>query len=112
VTRNRLIDRCRRFDRIRAYEQPLSEPQEQVLQASQPRPSEVAQAEDLWQKMLEICPPTHRPLLQLKRQGLSPAEVADRTGLHVGSVRRILRQLARQLVESHGVVVPPGAVIE
>jgi DNA-binding IclR family transcriptional regulator len=35
--------------------------------------------------------------LELKRQGLSLAEIAQRTDLHVDSVRRILRKLARQL---------------
>jgi RNA polymerase sigma-70 factor (ECF subfamily) len=33
----------------------------------------------------------------LKRQGLSLAEIAERTALHEGSVRRILYELARRL---------------
>ena len=41
--------------------------------------------------------PDHHELLRLKRQGLPLQEIAARTGLHEGSVRRILRQLARQL---------------
>ena len=47
--------------------------------------------------MLERCPPAHRELLRLKRQGLPVAEIAARTGLHEGSVRRILYDLARRL---------------
>jgi DNA-directed RNA polymerase specialized sigma24 family protein len=70
----------------------------EVLPASyQPRPSEVVQADELWEKMLTLCPPAHRELLRLKRQGLSLVEISVRTGLHEGSVRRVLRRLARQL---------------
>src|SRR5947209_1461271 len=52
---------------------------------------------DLLQRMLALCPPAHHELLQLKRRGLTLVEIAQRTGLHEGSVRRILRQLARQM---------------
>jgi RNA polymerase sigma-70 factor (ECF subfamily) len=44
-----------------------------------------------------LCPPAHRELLRLKRQGYALAEIASRTGLHEGSVRRILYELARRL---------------
>ena len=47
--------------------------------------------------MLELCPPAHHELLRLKRQGLSLAEIAARTSLHEGSVRRILYDLARKV---------------
>ena len=48
-------------------------------------------------RMLALCPPAYHELLRLKRQGLPLAKIASRTGLHEGSVRRILRQLLRQL---------------
>jgi RNA polymerase sigma-70 factor (ECF subfamily) len=57
----------------------------------------VAQADDMWERMLEICPREHHPVLILKREGLPLTEIASRTGLHEGSVRRILRRLAREL---------------
>jgi DNA-directed RNA polymerase specialized sigma24 family protein len=47
--------------------------------------------------MLEECPPAHREILILKRQGLLLSEIAARTGLHEGSIRRILYDLARRL---------------
>jgi DNA-binding CsgD family transcriptional regulator len=47
--------------------------------------------------MVARCPAEHRPILGLRRQGYSLAEIAQRTGLHPDSVRRILRTLARQL---------------
>ena len=98
ATRNRLIDRIRQHQKAAAREEPLGEGDRQhSLPSPLPRPSEVAQAGDLWERILAQCPPEHRPLLGLKRQGYSLAEIAARTGLHPDSVRRILRTLARQL---------------
>jgi RNA polymerase sigma-70 factor (ECF subfamily) len=73
---------------------------EGVLVADEPHPSEVAQADDLWQRMLRLCPPEHHVVLHLRREGLSSGEIAARTGLHEGSVRRVLRRLARTLALS------------
>jgi RNA polymerase sigma factor (sigma-70 family) len=64
---------------------------------TQPRPSEIAQGEELWQCMIANCAPEHRSILELRRQGLPLTVVAARTGFHEGSVRRILRKLAREL---------------
>jgi len=106
VTRHRLTDRYRHYRRALDHEQPLDVIPPELLPASaQPRPSELAQADDLWERMLALCPPEHHELLRLKRQGLTLAEIASRTGLHEGSVRRILRQLARQLAFA----LPPDA---
>jgi RNA polymerase sigma-70 factor (ECF subfamily) len=98
VTRHRLTDRLRRFHWVMEREQPQpGVPLESLPAAHQSRPSEVAQADDLWEKMLSLCPPEHHEVLRLKRQGLLLQDIASRTGLHEGSVRRILRKLARQL---------------
>src|SRR5437773_12027874 len=98
ATRNRLIDRIRQHQKAAAREEPLREgDDQQFLPSPQPRPSEVAQAGDLWERIVAHCPPEHRPILGLRRQGHSLAEIAERTGLHPDSVRRILRTLARQL---------------
>src|SRR5262249_15632770 len=70
---------------------------DEIPLANQPRPSEIVQGNELWERMLEQCPPTHRQILVLKRQGLALAEIAARTGLHEGSIRRILYDLARRL---------------
>jgi RNA polymerase sigma factor (sigma-70 family) len=105
VTRNRLTDRLRHFHHALEREQRLVETDPDALPpARQPRPSEVAQADDVWQKMLALCPPDHHELLRLKRQGLPLAEIAARTGLHEGSIRRILRHLARQMASAE---MPP-----
>src|SRR3954454_3382654 len=98
ATRNRLIDRIRQHQKAVEREERLGEGDEQhFLPSPQPRPSEVAQAGDLWERILTLCPPEHRPILGLRRQGYSLAEIAERTGLHPDSVLRILRTLARQL---------------
>jgi RNA polymerase sigma-70 factor (ECF subfamily) len=102
ATRNRLIDRIRQHQKALGREQRLGEDDRtHVLPSPEPRPSEVARAGELWQRMLTHCPPDHRPILGLKRQGYSLAEIAERTGLHPDSVRRILRTLARQMAFSN-----------
>jgi RNA polymerase sigma-70 factor (ECF subfamily) len=98
ATRNRLIDRTRQHQKAVKREERLGDgDQRQWLSSSQPRPSEVAQAGDLWERIVAECPAEHRPILGLKRDGYSLAEIAERTGLHPDSVRRILRTLARRM---------------
>lgn len=92
VTRHRLTDRQRHFRGALACE--ASAP-DAALPSTDPRPSEQARANDLWLRLLNLCPPAHHELLRLKRQGYSLAEIASRTGLHEGSIRRVLRKLAR-----------------
>jgi RNA polymerase sigma-70 factor (ECF subfamily) len=103
LTRNRLTDRLRHYRTALAREQPAEGGTPNLADACQPRPSEVAQANELWRNLLAVCPPEHRELLDLKRQGLPLAAIAARTGLHEDSVRRILRQLARRLAFPGGV---------
>jgi RNA polymerase sigma factor (sigma-70 family) len=101
ATRNRLIDRIRQHQKAVDLEEPLGDGDGQhVLPSAEPRPSELAQAGDLWERIQAHCPPEHRPILGLKQQGYSLSEIAERTGLHPDSVRRILRTLARQLAFS------------
>jgi len=96
VTRRRLSDRLRHHRAALEREQPLEEAGTSAAGPSaQPRPSEWARAGELWDSLLAACPPEHHELLRLRRQGLSLAEIAAHTGLHEGSVRRVLRRLAR-----------------
>jgi RNA polymerase sigma-70 factor (ECF subfamily) len=98
MTRNRLTDRIRHFHHALERERSLADTDAARLPAAaQPRPSELVRADDLWERLLALCPPEHHELLRLKRQGWPLAEIAARTGLHEGSVRRILRKLARQV---------------
>jgi RNA polymerase sigma factor (sigma-70 family) len=98
ATRNRFLDRLRQSNPALEHEQPLElTAADRLPHAAEPRPSECALADDLWERLLALCPPDHREVLRLRRQGLSRGEIAARTGLHEGSVRRILRRLARQV---------------
>jgi RNA polymerase sigma factor (sigma-70 family) len=94
AARNRIVDRFRQHRAAADKERPLSRDGSHVAQEPLSSPTAVAQADDVWQQMLAICPPEHHELLSLKRQGHSLAEIAARTGLHEGSIRRILRALA------------------
>src|SRR5262249_19758222 len=98
ATRNRLIDRIRQHQKAVEREEPLGEGDGQYfLPSPQPRPSEVAEAGHLWERILALCPYEHRPIVWFRQHGYSLAEIAERTHLHPDSVRRILRTLARQL---------------
>jgi RNA polymerase sigma-70 factor (ECF subfamily) len=98
VTRNRLIDRHRQHASALQRERALTQTASRELPlAPDPRPSEIAQGNELWQRMLEQCSPAHREIVMLKRQGLLLSEIAARTGLHEGSIRRILYDLAHRL---------------
>ncbi len=97
ATRNRFLDRVRQYQT--AVEREHAVPAEELaMRSPSPAagPSEIAEADELWERMLELCPPEHRRVLQLRRQGFTLDEVAARTGLHEGSVRRVLRALARR----------------
>jgi RNA polymerase sigma factor (sigma-70 family) len=99
VAKNRLTDRQRQYSR--RLERPLGSTPEQALPpADLPAPSQQAQAGELWEKLLALCPPAHREIVQLKRQGCGLAEIAKRTGFHPSSVRRILYDLARRMALS------------
>jgi RNA polymerase sigma-70 factor (ECF subfamily) len=97
IARRRLLTRVRKHANDLAPDQPDEAEVETLPEHRHPRPSEVAQAGDMWARMLDLCPPEHHKVLVLRREGLPLTEIAARTGLHEGSVRRILRRLARQL---------------
>jgi RNA polymerase sigma-70 factor (ECF subfamily) len=98
VTYNHFVNHCRRCGPELEHEQSFHRAASSGdLASSQPRASEIAQADELWHTMLELCPPAHRQILELKRQGLTLAEIASRTRLHEGSVRRVLYELAARL---------------
>ncbi len=97
LARRRLTSRLRHFRTALIHEHSVEAGLDALPAPVQPQPSEVVEAEELWDRMLSLCPPQHHDLLRLRRMGLPLVEVASRTGMHEGSVRRILRQLARRL---------------
>ena len=98
ATRHRFLDRQRQHHVAARRERSIQQNQlEEQVYASSPRPSETAQADELWQEILALCPPDHHEVLRLKRQGRTVADIAARTGLHPSSVRRILYEVAQKL---------------
>jgi RNA polymerase sigma factor (sigma-70 family) len=110
LTRHRFIDQLRRHRMDIARECPLGE----LARADEPlsllpSPSELMQADELGRRMLGLCAPAHREIVRLRMGGISVAEIARRTGLHVGSVHRILRDLACRVAVQRKACVPmPG----
>jgi RNA polymerase sigma-70 factor (ECF subfamily) len=98
VTRNRFIDRVRQRATATDFQQALAETA--ATPTEEFSPSEFAQADELWERMLELCPPEHRQVLHLRRQGVPVKEIGRQTGLHPGSVRRILADLKKRLAGS------------
>jgi len=98
VTRNRFIDRVRQNRKATEQQRSLEDlPADRAPVQRSSTPSEVAEADDLWQRMLALCPPAHQQMLHLKREGCSLTEIAQRTGYHESSVRRIFYDLARKV---------------
>jgi RNA polymerase sigma-70 factor (ECF subfamily) len=94
----RLADRYQEHRKVLGREQSLGETASRSLPHSDlPRPSEVAEGREFWERVLQACPPTHREIVRLRMNGFRLSEIASRTGLHEGSVRRILYELARRL---------------
>jgi RNA polymerase sigma factor (sigma-70 family) len=107
VTQNRFNDRFRRNRIAVEKERPFGGAEEEIVARSyQPTPSDMVQADELWEQMLALCPPAHRDLLRLRRAGVPLPEIAARTGLHPGSIRRILRALARKIAFSESRLSP------
>ncbi|HEV2968763.1 MAG TPA: sigma-70 family RNA polymerase sigma factor [Pirellulales bacterium] len=107
MTRNRLIDRLRQHHQTLRREITLSPENVDALPADRcPRVSENFYADELWQQMVEACPSAHYELLELKHQGASIAEIAERANLHKSSVRRILYDIAKRVTRSR-----QGAVV-
>lgn len=97
----RFIDLCRQYRLSLGRERPLA-----ILDvlpaAAGDRPSEILQASQLLDRLMNLCPPSHRELLRLRAIGLPLAEIAARTGYHEGSIRRIFYDLARRLDSRDG----------
>lgn len=97
IARRRLLTRARRLTRGPDAGIPADEELTAAVDTRHDTPHAAAEADELWERMLRLTPADHHPVLVLRRDGLPLAEIAARTGLHEGSVRRILRRLAREL---------------
>ena len=90
-TRNRLVDYVRRLEKTVANQTDVSD--EQTIPGKSARPSAEARANEKWQKILGHCSPEHKQIVELRKDGHSINEIAEKTGYHPSSVRRILYEL-------------------
>jgi RNA polymerase sigma-70 factor (ECF subfamily) len=97
ATRNRFVDRFRQNSRATRHEQRVDLLDLIAADRAAEVPGDAAEAEELWQQLLALCPPEHTRLLELRRKGHTIPEIAKMVQIHEGSVRRILRQLAVRL---------------
>jgi RNA polymerase sigma-70 factor (ECF subfamily) len=94
----RFIDLCRRHRNSLERERPLTAiASKPVPPAPGDRPTAILRAKELLDRLMDLCPPAHRDLVRLRAMGLSLAEIADRSGYHEGSIRRIFSDLERRL---------------
>ncbi len=108
VARNKVYEEHRRRTRTRKYDLGREErlyvrkgdrdvPRE--VQALDPTPSENVQAGDRLGQLIEGRTEQETEVIQLRRQGLTFAEIADRVGLNERSVRRVINA-ARERMEA------------
>lgn len=104
VARNKVLAEYRRRTRTRKYDLAREEPlyvrrgdgeAPRELAASDPTPSQEAQAGDCWER-LNAGSPTESRIVRLRREGLTFEEIADRVGLHERAVRRALEAVRRR----------------
>ncbi len=98
IAGRRLADCYQEHGRALKREHSLDDtPSQSLGDAAQSRPSQEAQGREFWERVLRACPPAHHEVVRLRMQGHRMSEIATRTGMHEGSVRRILYELARRL---------------
>ncbi|QEL20365.1 RNA polymerase sigma factor [Limnoglobus roseus] len=112
IAKRRLYNRVRKDDTGPDVQEKAFEEWDAAGPQRFARASEVAQADETWTRMLALCPPEHQQILHLRREGLLLDEIAARTGLHEGSVRRILRRLARELAMKQEPLTADAEMVE
>ena len=64
-----------------------------------PTPSQEVQAEDRLAQLIEGRPPQEVEVIDLRRRGLTFEEIAERTGLHERTVRRVIEAVRKRVLE-------------
>jgi RNA polymerase sigma factor (sigma-70 family) len=86
-TLKRDVTRERRF----ASDDPDAGPVQ--LPSAEPSASQLAQANEIQERLLDRKDDTERAIIDLKGQGYSTADIADRTGWNIRKVQRFLKDL-------------------
>jgi RNA polymerase sigma factor (sigma-70 family) len=102
---NKVTDACRRRLLYQQYNLNFEQSLEGSSRADQPAldppqrtptPSQVAIAKEHWERLLDGQPDRCRLMLEMLRQGHSHAEIAERTGLHLKMIQRLLNKMAQR----------------
>jgi RNA polymerase sigma-70 factor (ECF subfamily) len=110
VARNKVFEEHRRLTRTEKYAITREErlytrrgrhQVERSLVSPDPTPSQNVQASDRLAQLIAGCSPREVQVITLRYQGLTFEEVAERTGIHERSVRRIIEE-ARARMEAQG----------
>lgn len=72
------------------------------LASGDPTASQEAQASEVHERLVAHLDDTEREIVELKHQGLSNYEVAQKTGWHVRKVQRFLQDLSNSLSNPEG----------
>jgi RNA polymerase sigma factor (sigma-70 family) len=92
VFRRRLMAGKHNLNRQVSLNEPTRE-LDQALPVRQPTPSQLAIAEEHWERIIRGQPPRVRQVLEMLRVGHTQREVADRFGLHPKTIQRLLEKL-------------------
>ncbi len=100
LAHNKVVDEIRRRMKTEKYnvnrERSLDDSDLHVarsLAAREPSPSEVAVAGELWARLLKGQPEHYRRILELRRAGNTPQQIADQLGLNERTVRRAIQRI-------------------
>jgi RNA polymerase sigma factor (sigma-70 family) len=107
VAEQKVIDEYRRrhtLKRDMTRERPLvsdgAEAGPVQLSSDDPTASQLAQANEVHERLLSRVDETERTIIQLKQQGYSNADIAERTGWNIRKVQRFLKDLLDSMDES------------
>jgi RNA polymerase sigma-70 factor (ECF subfamily) len=101
MARNKVYDAYRRDigagKRNMTREEPFAHGPEAAPAPHQPTPSQVAIADERWDRLLDGLSSVDREVVRLLREGHTHDETARRLGLHTKNVQRLVRRLHERL---------------
>jgi RNA polymerase sigma-70 factor (ECF subfamily) len=97
AARNKVIDEFRRAatqkQDIRREERLETQRDQEIALAGGDTPSELAQAQETYDRLRDLLPEDRRVILELKAAGYSCREIGDRLGMSERTVQRVLEDL-------------------
>lgn len=109
VAEQKVIDEWRRrhsLKRDMARERPIlsvgAEAGPVQLSSDDPTASQLAQANEVHERLLSRVDETERAIIQLKKEGYSNADIAEHTGWNIRKVQRFLKDLLDWMDDSGG----------